>query len=55
VREYLLSWWCSSPDKVASGEEGQQRRSRGRVASEGGRRAGTGRENAEPQVVLDLA
>ena len=62
AREYLPSWWCSSPAKVASGEVGQRRRSRGRVASgewrvaaEGGRRAGTGRENAEPQVVLDLA
>jgi hypothetical protein len=55
AREYLLSWWCSSPAKVASGEVGQQRRSRGRVAAEGGRRAGTGRENAEPQVALDLA
>ena len=28
-REYLVSWWCSSPAKVASGEVGQQRRSRG--------------------------
>jgi hypothetical protein len=32
-REDLVSWWCSSPAKVASGEVGQQRRSRGRVAS----------------------
>jgi hypothetical protein len=28
-REYLVSWWCSSPAKVASGEVGQQRRSQG--------------------------
>jgi len=28
-REYLVSWWCSSPGKVASGEVGQQRRSQG--------------------------
>jgi len=55
AREYLLSSWCSSPAKVAIGEVGQRRRSLGRVAAEGGRRAGTGRENAEPQVVLDLA
>jgi hypothetical protein len=28
-REYLVSWWCSSPAKVASSEVGQQRRSQG--------------------------
>ena len=28
-REYLVSWWCSSPAKVASGDAGQQRRSQG--------------------------
>jgi hypothetical protein len=53
-REYLVSWWCSSPAKVASGEVGQQRRSRGHRGW-GGRRAGAGREDAGPQVVLDRA
>ena len=45
-----MSWWCSSPAKVASGEVEQQRRSLGHRAVEGGRRVGAGREDAGSQV-----
>ena len=34
-REYLVSWWCSSPAKVASGEVGQQRRPAQSLVSRG--------------------
>jgi len=43
AREYLLSWWWLLPTKVASGEVGQQGRSRGQVAS--GCRGRTPRRN----------
>jgi len=41
--------------RVAKQDNNDGRGGEWRVAAEGGRRARTGRENAEPQVVLDLA